>query len=145
MSNIIDIETTGWESEEYGESYLEGETHQHLVKVADYVTLKGSESLTATTTSELQYIGAYEYAPSGRISPHIHANAEQWYFILSGRGIMSVGDEEREAGHGTVVFVPRNTVHSYKAVGDEPLRILNGATWFPGEPSVTTLAPKANE
>lgn len=145
MSNIIDIEDIGWKDEDYGESYLDGETHQHLVKVADYVTLKGSEGHAAAATSELQYIGAYEYAPGGWISAHIHSNAEQWYFILSGRGIMRVGGEEREAGHGTVVFVPRNTVHSYEVVGDEPLRILNIATWFAGEPSATTLAPKAGE
>ena len=93
----------------------------------------------------MQYIGAYEYAPGGWISAHIHSNAEQWYFILSGRGLMKVGDEEKEAGYGTVVLVPRNTVHSYKVVGDEPLRILNIATWFPGESSVTTLARDAGD
>ena len=145
MSNIIDIERTGWKSEQYEDSYLDGEIHQHLVKVADYVTLNASESPTATTTSELQYIGAYEYAPGGWITEHIHSNAEQWYFVLNGRGFMKVGDEEREVGQGTVVFVPRNTFHSYKVVGDGPLRILNVASWFPGEPSVTKLAPKADK
>jgi len=139
MSNIIDIESIGWKSEQYEDSYLGGETHQHLVKVADYVKLKGSESPTATTTSELQFIGAYEYAPGGWITAHLHTNAEQWYFVLNGRAVMKVGDEEREVGHGTIVFVPRNAVHSYQVVGEEPLRILNIATWFPGEPSVTKL------
>ena len=138
MSNIIDIEKIGWKTADYEDSYLEGEVHQHMVKVADYVKFKDSDSPTSSTTGELQYIGAYEYAPGGWITDHIHSNAEQWYFILEGQGTMKVGAEEKLAEQGTVVFVPRNTVHSYKVVGDEPLRILNVATWFPGEASVTT-------
>ena len=145
MPNIIDIESIGWKSEEYEESYLDGETHQHLVKVADYVGLKGSEGKSTPASSDMQYIGAYEYAPGGWISDHIHSNAEQWYFIISGRGLMKVGAEESEARHGTVVFVPRNTIHGYKVIGDEPLRILNIATWFPGESSVTSLAHKTRD
>ena len=140
MSNIIDIEKIGWKTADYEDSYLEGEVHQHMVKVADYVKFKDSDSPTSSTSSELQYIGAYEYAPGGWITDHIHSNAEQWYFILEGQGTMKVGTEEKLAEQGTVVFVPRNTVHSYKVVGDKPLRILNVATWFPGEASVTSRA-----
>jgi len=140
MSNIIEIDKIGWKSEDYEESYLEGKTHQHLVKVADYVTFKDSHSPTALTNSDIQYIGAYEYAPGGWITDHIHSNAEQWYFILSGKGTMKVGNEEKLSGPGTVVFIPRNTVHGYRVVGDQPLRILNIATFFPGEPSKTTFA-----
>ena len=84
MSNIIEIDKIGWKSEDYEESYLESETHQHLVKVADYVKFKDSESPTALSSSDIQYIGAYEYAPGGWITDHIHSNAEQWYFILNG-------------------------------------------------------------
>ena len=140
MSNIIDIEKIGWKTADYEDSYLEGEVHQHMVKVADYVKFKDSDSPTSSTSSELQYIGAYEYAPGGWITDHIHSNAEQWYFILEGQGTMKVGTEEKLAEQGTVVFIPRNTVHAYKVVGDKPLRILNVATWFPGEASVTSRA-----
>lgn len=140
MSNIIEIDRIGWNSEDYVESYLEGETHQHLVKVADYVTFKDSKSPTTPASSDIQYIGAYEYAPGGWITDHIHSNAEQWYFILAGTGSMKVGDEEKVSGPSTVVFIPRNTVHSYRVVGDEPLRILNIATFFPDRPSITTRA-----
>lgn len=139
MTNIIDIESIGWDTEDYVESYLDGETHQHMVKVASYVKFKDP---AAAANSELMYIGAYEYAPGGWISDHIHTRAEQWYYILNGNSIMKVGDEEREAGVGTIIFIPHNTVHSYKVVGDEPLRILNVAAWFKGEETVTKLAPK---
>ena len=131
MPNIIDIDAIGWKTEAYIDAYVEtGEIEQHLVKVADYVKLAGSESETAVASSESSYIGAYEYAPGGWITDHTHADAEQWYYLLSGTGLMKVGDEEREAGAGHVVFVPRNAVHSYKVVGDQPLRLLNVAIFL---------------
>ena len=131
MTNIIDIASIGWKTEDYIDAYVEtGEIEQHLVKVADYVKLVGSESETAVASSESSYIGAYEYAPGGWITDHTHSDAEQWYYILSGTGLMTVGDEAREAGAGHVIFVPRNAVHSYKVVGDEPLRLLNVAIFL---------------
>lgn len=131
VSNIIDINAIRWKTDDYEDAYVDtGEIEQHLVKVADYVSLKGSESETATASSESSYIGAYEYAPGGWITDHTHADAEQWYYILSGTGLMKVGDEERIAGVGHVVFVPRNAVHSYKVVGDKPLRLLNVAIFL---------------
>ena len=53
---------------------------------------------------------------------------------------MNVGSEEKLSNVGTIVFIPRNTVHSYRVVGDEPLRILNVATFFSDAPSITTMA-----
>ena len=135
--NIIDIEEIGWKTSEYEDSYLDGEIHQHMVKVATYVKL-GSGHVHSPkkveddglATSDTQYIGAYEYAPGGWISDHIHSNAEQWYYIINGQATMK----------GTIVFIPRNTIHSYRVVGDEPLRILNVATFFSDGPSITTMA-----
>ncbi len=115
MTNIIDINAIRWKTDDYEDAYLDtGEIEQHLVKVADYVNLKGSESETATASSEGSYIGAYEYAPGGWITDHTHANAEQWFYILSGTGLMKVGDEERIAGGGHVGLGPRNAAQSEK-------------------------------
>ena len=134
MSNIIDINEAGWKTADYtDEATAEGEIHQHRVKVADYVAFQGSESEMAQAESETSYVGAYEYAPGGWITEHSHANAEQWYYILSGQGLMKVGDEERLAQEGCIIFVPRNAPHSYKVIGDEPLRFLNVAIFMSEE------------
>ena len=148
MSNIINIDDVAWQSEDYEESYLEGKIHQHLVKEASYISSKSPVNTTDTNAPPPntdvafsgQSIGAYEYAPGGWISDHIHSNAEQWYFIITGKSTMKVGDEEKICDPGTIVFIPRNTIHSYKVIGDEPLKILNIATFFPDKPSVTTRA-----
>ena len=132
MSNIIDIDEVGWQTEDYIDSLdAEGHIHQHLVKVASYVTLQGREDKMARATSEATGIGAYEYAPGGWITDHTHDNAEQWYYIIRGKGLMKVGDEERIAEAGSIIFVPRKAAHSYKVVGDEPLRFLNVAVFLP--------------
>ena len=134
MSNIIDINGAGWKTADYIDAPTEdGEIHQHLVKVADYVAFRGSESEMAQAESETSYIGAYEYAPGGWITEHSHANAEQWYYILGGQGLMKVGDEEKLAQEGCIIFVPRNAAHSYKVIGDEPLRFLNVAIFMAEE------------
>ena len=130
MSNIIDIDEAGWKSADYLEATHEGEIHQHRVKVADYVAHRGTESEMAQAESETSYIGAYEYAPGGWITEHSHANAEQWYYVQSGQGLMKVGDEERVAQAGCLIFVPRDTAHSYQVLGDEPLRFLNVAIFM---------------
>ncbi|MFL2764130.1 MAG: cupin domain-containing protein [Dehalococcoidia bacterium] len=136
MKNIININQIPWKTSEYEDSYLDGKIHQHKVKVADYVK---REKYIESAESEIQHIGAYEYAPGGWISEHIHSNAEQWYYILEGKAVMKVGSEESISNKGSLIFIPRNTVHSYKVVGDKPLKILNVATFFPGIDSITTI------
>ena len=136
MKNIININQIPWKTFGYEDSYLDGKIHQHKVKVADYVK---REKYIESAESEIQHIGAYEYAPGGWISEHIHSNAEQWYYILEGKAVMKVGSEESISNKGSLIFIPRNTVHSYKVVGDKPLKILNVATFFPGIDSITTI------
>ena len=136
MKNIINTNRIPWKTSVYQDSYIDGRIHQHKVKVADYVK---REKDIESTESEIQHIGAYEYAPGGWISEHIHSNAEQWYYILEGKAVMKVANEEKISSKGSLIFIPRNTVHSYKVIGDEPLKILNVATFFPGIDSITTI------
>lgn len=42
---------------------------------------------------------------------HFHPKAEEIYFILSGRGIMQIEDEEREVGPGDSIAIPNGQKH----------------------------------
>ncbi len=42
---------------------------------------------------------------------HIHAGADKFYFVVSGRARMTVGVETREAGPGTLVWAPADVPH----------------------------------
>ena len=58
---------------------------------------------------------------------HAH-DSEQVYVIVAGRGIMHVDGEEKEVGSGTLVFVPRNAVHSIHNHGAEKLVFVTAAS-----------------
>lgn len=91
-------------------------------------TPHGSEirPLIDRTTSEITQCSlAEETLPPGRaVTPHHHQELEEIYYILSGRGVMSVGDEQREVGAGDAVYVPRGYRHTLENTGDEPIRLL---------------------
>ena len=62
-----------------------------------------------------------EGAPGSEQEQHQHATQEQAYVIVSGRGLMKVGGEEREVTAGAMVLVPPRTGHSMLNTGSEPL------------------------
>jgi quercetin dioxygenase-like cupin family protein len=52
--------------------------------------------------------------------PHKHPH-EQILTIFSGTADVTVGDETFRMGPGDMVYVPSNTVHDFRVVGDEPV------------------------
>jgi mannose-6-phosphate isomerase-like protein (cupin superfamily) len=68
---------------------------------------------------------AEEWLPPGTaVTPHHHDQLEEIYYVLEGRGVMTVGTEEREVSAGDAIFVPRNHRHSLANTGDGPIRLL---------------------
>jgi mannose-6-phosphate isomerase-like protein (cupin superfamily) len=49
---------------------------------------------------------------------HYHRSSEEFYFILSGTGMMEVDDEEREIGKGDAVLIPPGAWHHIRATSD---------------------------
>ena len=55
---------------------------------------------------------------------HIHKDAEEVIYILSGRGISGVGDTEVEMKQGDTMFVPRVAVHWFYNPSPEPVEMI---------------------
>jgi len=55
---------------------------------------------------------------------HIHKDAEEVIYILSGRGMSGVGDTEMEMGQGDTMFIPRGAVHWFYNPFDEPVEMI---------------------
>jgi quercetin dioxygenase-like cupin family protein len=55
---------------------------------------------------------------------HIHHNAEEIMYMLRGRGISGVGENETEMVAGDTVWVPRGAVHWFYNPFDEPCEFL---------------------
>lgn len=67
--------------------------------------------------------------------PHIHHREEETFYVLEGEMTVSVGDRTFKATPGTMVVVPRETVHSF-VIESEQVRVLTLLTpagmegWF---------------
>ena len=51
-------------------------------------------------------------------SPHFHPNEEQYMFILEGKIKMALGDDLKILEPGSLVHIPRNTIHCAMTLSD---------------------------
>lgn len=61
-------------------------------------------------------------APGDRIPLHLHT-VDEVFFVDEGSLEVMLGDERRQVGSGSVVFIPARTAHGFRNVGDEIARI----------------------
>lgn len=60
--------------------------------------------------------------------PHAHVHQEEWVFVVSGRGVMLIGDERHEIGPGDFLGFPCDgAVHHLVNEGEEDLVVLQGS------------------
>ena len=57
------------------------------------------------------FVGLNCFEPGQAQRVHVHAGADKFYLVVSGRARMVVGDETRVAGTGTVVWAPADVPH----------------------------------
>lgn len=65
----------------------------------------------------------FEVGPGGETPHHSHPYEHQ-VFVLEGKGVVKVGEEEFEVGPWDVVFVPSDVMHQFKNAGEELLKFL---------------------
>ena len=68
-----------------------------------------------------------EMQPHGFQKPHTHSQ-EQCYFIISGEGEMTVGNEVEKVKSGDCIHVPSNELHGLKNVGSKLLQYYSAAS-----------------
>lgn len=62
--------------------------------------------------------------PGAGPPPHWHTNEDEWFYVLEGRVAFLKDGTWHEAGPGAAAFMPKNAVHAFKNVGEQPLRML---------------------
>jgi mannose-6-phosphate isomerase-like protein (cupin superfamily) len=75
------------------------------------------EMQEATDGGFLELVSEWIVEGGGMVDPHSHPTHE-FYYIIAGRGIMKIGDEEREVGQGDLVYTPPDTTHSIWPASD---------------------------
>lgn len=79
--------------------------------------------LDRRTLEELGFLAIARLEPGKEISSHIDP-MEEIYMVLSGTGLMRVGDEERQVGPGDATWLPKGLPHGLANTGAEDLVIL---------------------
>jgi quercetin dioxygenase-like cupin family protein len=60
---------------------------------------------------EQLFVGLNCFEPGQSQHRHAHAGADKFYFVVTGKARMTVGDETRLAEAGTVVWAPADVPH----------------------------------
>jgi mannose-6-phosphate isomerase-like protein (cupin superfamily) len=65
-----------------------------------------------------------EWAARHGTFSHRHPGSSESFYVLSGRFIIDIGDQEYEVGPGAFAYVPPGARHRVTNVGDEPAKII---------------------
>ena len=82
-----------------------------------------SKLLVNPENSSSQYLDfrISTYAPKGHVEPHTHSATEQVYYILSGKGVMILGERRVVVEPHTSIFIPPHMVHAIENTGLDDL------------------------
>lgn len=111
-----------------------GESHKYVLGITDgrNEPIKDLENAKRVVLVDKDTVGAeditfaycrFEAATSSH-KKHIHKDAEEVIYILSGRGISGLGDTEVEMKQGDTMFVPRGAVHWFYNPFPEPVEMI---------------------
>jgi quercetin dioxygenase-like cupin family protein len=93
---------------------------QVLNVLGDRLTIK----LDGQDTADQLALMELEVSAGNGVPPHHHKNFSEAYYLLEGELEVMVGDETHIVGPGTLVQVPRGTIHRYRNPGNTPARVI---------------------
>ena len=62
--------------------------------------------------------GLYEL-PAGGVDPQGPHTEDEVYYVIAGRATVSVGEEDRAVGPGSVIFVAADVVHRFHDISED--------------------------
>ncbi|HKP17842.1 MAG TPA: cupin domain-containing protein [Gaiellaceae bacterium] len=89
-----------------------------------------------TAGGYLELVAEFEVAGGGHVDPHSH-HTHEYYYVLNGRGIMTVDGEDRDVVPGDFIYIPPDKVHSLRPVSETaPIRALVFAVALADTPEI---------
>ena len=70
-----------------------------------------------TAGGYLELVAEFAVNAGSAVEPHSH-NTHEYYYMLSGRGIMVIEGEEREVVSGDFIYIPPNKEHSLRTASN---------------------------
>jgi quercetin dioxygenase-like cupin family protein len=90
---------------------------EHNGTVPVWWLFKSREMKDITEGGFLELVNEFEVAGGGYVDPHSHPTHE-FYYVLSGRGTMTIDGEDRDIAQGDLVHIPPDKVHSLRPLSD---------------------------
>jgi len=90
---------------------------EHNGTVPVWWMVNSREFKVLTDGGFLELVNEFEVAGGGMVDPHSHPTHE-FYYVLNGRGMMTIDGETREIQQGDLVYIPPDKVHTLKPVSD---------------------------
>jgi mannose-6-phosphate isomerase-like protein (cupin superfamily) len=72
----------------------------------------------------LMFVDFVEIPPASSIGVHRHGDDEELYFVIEGRGLMTVEDRRYRVGPGDLILNPRFGTHGLLNDRDRPMKVL---------------------
>lgn len=88
--------------------------------------------LVGSETAENMSLAIGIFQPGDGLVLHDHPKEEEFYYILCGKGTVTIGDQEKEVNPGDMLYVPVGVKHRIVNTGSEELRsvfVLSPPTW----------------
>lgn len=123
---------TGGQGEEKDVELLNREVSHLRPGAGRAVWVFGGQLLTCKVTAE-QTSGAYSLfegliRPQDGAPPHVQHREDECFYVLEGEFEFLMGEEVAVAGPGTLLYVPRGTLHAFKNLGEDAGRVLISQT-----------------
>jgi len=90
---------------------------EHNGTVPVWWLVHAREMKEITEGGHLELVNEFEVPGGGAVDPHSHPTHE-FYYVTTGRGIMTIDGEDRAVAQGDLVYIPPDKVHSLRPVSD---------------------------
>ena len=90
---------------------------EHNGTVPVWWLVRPREMFDLTDGGYLELANEFEVKGGEMVFPHSHPTHE-FYYVTSGRGVMTIDGEERPISQGDLVYIPPDKVHSLRPVSD---------------------------
>lgn len=87
-------------------------------------TVVGGNLLREEFDTNWKFVDWWNIPKGASIGIHNHKGEEELYFIVAGRGIMTVDTEEKEVRAGDLVLTKSGSSHSLRNEFDEVIKLL---------------------
>ena len=81
-------------------------------------------------------------APNEKLSYQYHSDRDEFWYVVSGTGILIVNDDETYVGEGSSVLIKKEEKHTVKCVAPKRLVIYEMQVGRPSEDDIVRLEDK---